>query len=68
MQFQKQIPHHGSHHVVCWGPTAQVADVCVEALVEEAATNRVVEITQGDASQPVVPIAQLFQQTRPRFA
>eukprot|EP00208_Stichococcus_sp_RCC1054_P005966 CAMPEP_0206148608 /NCGR_PEP_ID=MMETSP1473-20131121/37139_1 /ASSEMBLY_ACC=CAM_ASM_001109 /TAXON_ID=1461547 /ORGANISM="Stichococcus sp, Strain RCC1054" /LENGTH=357 /DNA_ID=CAMNT_0053546003 /DNA_START=45 /DNA_END=1118 /DNA_ORIENTATION=- len=46
---------------------SRVADVCVEALVEEAASNRVVEITQGDGTQPVLNIAQLFRQTRPQY-
>ncbi len=70
VSIREEYSHHVSHHAIqVWpGATAQVADVCVEALVEEAASNRVVEITQGDASQPTVPIAQLFQQTRPRYA
>lgn len=45
----------------------QVADVCVEALVEDAASNRVIELIQGPQSQPFTPIAQLFSQTKPIY-
>ena len=39
--------------------TAQVADICVDALVEEAAKNRVFEVIAQD-SAPFRPIGELF--------
>ena len=38
----------------------QVADVCVEALVEQAAEDKVVEIIANPETPPL-PMSQLFQ-------
>lgn len=38
----------------------QVADVCVEALVEPAAANKVVEVIANPETTPL-PMSQLFQ-------
>ena len=56
---QPEAAGRHDHWVVEPALTAQVADICVDALVEEAAKNRVFEVIAQD-SAPFRPIGELF--------